>query len=163
MRELHHWRGDRRHAPDAGADAHADAPATRAHDSPKLQILRDPEARKAEFFKYQKKVEAAEARYAEHTPSETRDRPASQIAERSKAQEWQRDERRKPERSWLPTNEITQMAAGIGVALSSVADALNVLPGRWDAVASSFLGAVVASVAWGNKRWRDRHGNRPED
>jgi hypothetical protein len=62
MRELHHWRGDRRHAPDAGADARVDAPATRAHDSPKLQILRDPEARKAEFFKYQKKVEAAEAR-----------------------------------------------------------------------------------------------------
>jgi hypothetical protein len=43
------------------------------------------------------------------------------------------------------------------------ADALNVLPGKWDAVAASFLGAAVASVAWGNRRWKDRHGSRPED
>jgi hypothetical protein len=170
MRELHGWHGDRRHAPDAAADA----PAARAHDAPKYEVLRDPEVRKAEFFKYQKIVEAAEAKYAaeqlkpkeaqpEHAPPETRDQPASRIAKQWEPLEDQREKRRRPERSRLPANDTTQMVAGIGIAVSSVADALNVLPGRWDAVAASFLGAAVAGVAWGNRRWKDKHGTRPED
>jgi hypothetical protein len=165
-----------------------DAPKHASHDAPKFKILRDPEARKAEHLKYQQKVEAAEAEYAakhakpkpgdqsrapeqlkpqergpEHTPPEARDKPTSRLAEKWDSPESQREERRRPERSRLPANEATQMVAGIGVAISSVADALNVLPGRWDAVAASFLGALVAGVAWGNKRWKDKHGNRPED
>ena len=56
-----------------------------------------------------------------------------------------------------------QVAAGAGIFVSSVAEAVNILPGRWDAVAASFVGAAAAGVAWGNKRWKDKHGNRPED
>ena len=171
MRELHDWYGDRhRHARDAATDAHP----KHAADSPQLRVLRDPEARKAEFFKYQKTVQEYEAKHAaaqpkpqeakpEYTPPETRDKPASKIAERTKPPERQEQKQRKPERSRLPANDTTQMVAGIGIALSSVADALNVLPGKWDAVVASFLGAAVASVAWGNRRWKDKHGNRPED
>src|SRR5580693_5716839 len=74
MRELHgRHEADRhphRHARDAAAAA--DAPAARAHDAPKhaahdslkLKMLLDPEARKAEFLKYQKAVRAYEARHA---------------------------------------------------------------------------------------------------
>jgi len=41
MREAHAWHGDRRHhAPDAAADT----PASRAHDSPSMRVLRDPAA-----------------------------------------------------------------------------------------------------------------------
>ena len=99
----------------------------------------------------------------EHAPVETRDKHASKIAEQGEPLASQREKQRRPERSRLPANDTTQMVAGIGIALSSVADALNVLPGRWDAVAASFLGAAVASAAWGNRRWKDRHGSRPED
>jgi hypothetical protein len=171
MRELHAWPGDHgRHARDATADAHA----SHVPDSPRFRVLLDPEARKAEHLKYQKTVQEYEAKHAagqpkpqeakpEQAPLETRDKPASKIAERSDPLESQREERRRPERSRLPANDTTQMVAGIGVALSSVADAFNVLPGRWDAVVASFLGAAVAGVAWGNRRWKDKHGNRPED
>jgi len=171
MRELHAWHGDRhRHAPDAPADAHP----RHAADSPRFPVLRDSEVRRAEWAKQEKSVREYHARHAagqpkpqeakpEHAPPETRDRPASKIAERSDPLESQREERRRPERSRLPANDTASMVAGIGVVLSSVADALNVLPGRWDAVAASFLGAVVASVAWGNRRWKDKHGSRPED
>lgn len=173
-----------KHAPDR---AH-ETPKHASHDSPKFKILRDPEARKAEHLKYQQKVEAAEAEYAakhakpkpgdqprtpeqrkpqeqkpEHAPPETRDKPASRISERTKSPERQEQKQSKPERSRLPANDTTQMLAGIGITLSSVADAVNVLPGRWDAVLASFLGAAVASVAWANRRWKDKHGNRPED
>jgi hypothetical protein len=165
-----------------------DSPKHAAQDALKLRMLLDPEARKAARLAYRQKVEAAEAGYAarharprpgdqarppgelkpgepepEHASAGARDRPASEIAARRKPLDWQREERRRPERPRLPANETTQMAAGIGVTLSSVADALNVLPGRWDAVAASFPGAAVAGVAWGNKRWKDRHGHRPED
>ena len=168
MRELHAWHGDRRHGPDAAVDA----PAAPAHDAPRLTVLRDPEVRKAESLKYQKKVEAADARYAaeqlkhheskpEHAPPEATGMPASKIAERTEPPGNQARKQRRPERPRFPSNEITQFAAGIGVMLSSVADAFNVMPGKWDAVAASLLGAVVTGVAWGNKRWKDRHGDRP--
>lgn len=169
------------------APAH-DSPKHAAQDALKLRMLLDPEARKAARLAYQQKVAAAEADYVarhvkpngrdrartpeqlkpqetrpEHAPAETRDKPAGKIADREKPLDRQREERRTPERSRLPANDTTQLVAGIGVALSSVADAVNVLPGRWDAVAASILGAAVAGVAWGNRRWKDKHGNRPED
>jgi hypothetical protein len=102
-------------------------------------------------------------READRASPRARDKPVPEIGDRRKPADWQREERRRPERARLPANETTQMAAGIGIAISSVSDALNVLPGRWDAVAASCLGALVAGVAWGNKRWKDRHGNRPEN
>lgn len=86
MQELHgRHEADRhphRHAHDAVAAT--DAPAARAHDSLKLKMLLDPEARKAEFLKYQKAVGAYEARHAagqgksqeampEHASPETRE------------------------------------------------------------------------------------------
>ena len=46
---------------------------------------------------------------------------------------------------------------------TTVADVLNIMPAKLDAVAASLLGAVVAGVAWGNKRWKDKHADRPED
>jgi hypothetical protein len=170
MRELHAWHGDRRHAPDAAADH----PAGRAHDSPKLEVLRDPAVRVAKSLEYREIVKAAEARYAAehltpnearavHAPPETRDKPAGKITERREPPESQGQKQRKPERPRLPSNDTMQVAVGATVFVSSVADAVNVLPGRWDAVAASFIGAVAAGVAWGNKRWKDKHGNRPED
>ena len=71
------------------ADAAVDVHAKHAADSPRLRVLRDPEARKAEFFKYQKTVQEYEAKHAagqlkpqeakpEHAPPETRDKPDQQ-------------------------------------------------------------------------------------
>jgi hypothetical protein len=155
MRELHARHGDRRATPDAATDSSAAHPPGFRHQ---IEVLRDPEVRMAKHLEYRKKVEDAYA-----NPSETRDRPASKIAERRDRLESQEQERRRPERSRLPTNETANFALGIGVAASALSDALNVVPARWDAVAISFLGAAVSGVAWGNKRWKDKHGNRPED
>jgi hypothetical protein len=175
MRELHGYHGEhRRHAHDATADA----PATHAHDGPKhaaqdalkLKMVTDPAARVAEHLRHRKVVEAYEAKHAtgqlkpqeakpEHAPPETRDKPASKIDERTKALEGQREDRRTPERSRLPKNDTAQMMAGYGIALASVADAVNILPGKWEAVLTGFLGAAVATVAWANRRWKDKHGN----
>ena len=169
MRELHAWHGDRRHAPDAGADT----PTSLGHDAPRHAVLRDPADRIAKHLEYQKIVEAAyaprhskpEGATPEHTPPEPRDTLVSKVAGRWNRPETQEQTQRKPERSRLPSNEATQVAAGASIFVSSVIDAAGLLPGRWDAVAASFLGAVVAGVAWGNKRWKDRHGHghRPED
>lgn len=167
MRELHSRDGDRRDAPDAGADISV----KRSHESPKLEVLRDPEVRIAKRLEYQKLVEA---RYApeqlkpepakpENAPAETRDEPAGKIGERRESLADQANKRKTPERPRLPSNETAQLFVGVSIAASSVADAVNVLPGRWDAVATSALGAVAAGIAWGNKRWKDKHGHRPED
>src|SRR5689334_21641365 len=92
MRELRDWHGDHhRHGRDAAADAPGKHARDHAHDPQKLEILRDPAARKAEFFRYQKIVQEYEAKHAagqprpqeakpEAAPPETRDKPASRIA-----------------------------------------------------------------------------------
>jgi hypothetical protein len=162
MRELHAWHGDRRHH---ALDAVADTPTTRARESPRHDALY-PAARVAEHLEYRNLVEAQVKYAAEHASldrPETRDIPASKIGKRRTSPESQEQKQGKPERSWLPSDATMHVAAGAGVFASSVADAVNVLPGRWDAVVASFLGAAVAGVAWGNKRWKDRDGNRPED
>jgi hypothetical protein len=170
MRELHAWHGDRRHAPDAGAENSASP----ARDAPRHEVLRDPAARVARHLEYRSLVAEAEAAYtarhrrpgearAEHAPAEARDGVADKIGKRWEPLEDQKQKRKTPERSRLPSNETAQLAAGVSIAVSSVADAVNVLPGRWDAVAVSVLGAVAAGIAWGNKRWKDKHGHRPED
>jgi hypothetical protein len=171
MRELHAWHGDRRrHSPDATADGHV----TRAHDPPNREVLRDLATRIAKHLEYRKVVEAAEARSPadqlkpkearlEQAPAETRDKPAGKIAERRQPSEKQAEKQRRPERSRLPSDTTMQVTVGLTLFGSSLADAFKVSPGRWDAVAASFVGAVAAGVAWGNKRWKDKHGNRPED
>lgn len=86
MRELNSRDGDRHHAPDMSADISV----KRAHESPKYEVLRDPEVRTAKHLEYQKLVEA---RYAseqlkpeptrpEHTPAESRDGAAHKIGGR---------------------------------------------------------------------------------
>jgi hypothetical protein len=97
MRELHGYHGEhRRHARHAGdaihgrnatADAHIgrapdaparDSPERTAQDALKLEMLTNPEARKAAFLKNQRKIEAAESEYAaRHAKSrpDDRDRP----------------------------------------------------------------------------------------
>lgn len=169
MRELHSRDGDRPPAPDAGADN----PVTRAREAPKHEVLRDSEARIAEHLKYRKTVEAAQARYAaEQQPERAkpgRERPETpdgfraEIDERWESAGSQESKLRKPERSRLPSNETAQLVVGFSVVASSVAEAVNTTSGRWDAVATSAIGAAAAGIAWGNKRWKDKHGNRPED
>jgi hypothetical protein len=63
----------------------------------------------------------------------------------------------------LPSNETAQFAVSLGVVATTVADVLNIMPAKLDAVAASLLGSAVAGVAWGNKRWKDKHADRPED
>jgi hypothetical protein len=197
MRELHgRHEADRhphRHAHDAAAAT--DTPAARAHDAPKhaahdslkLKMLLDPEARKAEFLKYQKAVGAYEARHAagqdkpdggdrgqaveqlrrsesrpEHVPAETQDKPAAGIAKRRETAEQQEQKQARPERSWLPRADVVQAVSNIGMFATSIAVALNDIPGKWDAVAASAVAAVVANVAWANRRWKEKHGDRSE-
>jgi hypothetical protein len=89
MRELHAWQADRRHAPDAAADTME----TRGHDAPKHEVLRDPATRIPKHDEYRKIVEATEAKWAAeqpkpewallaHAPSDVRDSPVSEIAQR---------------------------------------------------------------------------------
>jgi hypothetical protein len=173
-----------RHARDR---AH-DAPKHASHDAPRFKILWDPEARKAEHLKYQQKVEAAEAEYAakhakpkpgdqvrvpgqrkpqeakpEHALPETRDKPASAIGKRAIPEHREAHRQPRPERSRLPSNEAAQFVVSIGALASSVADAFGMIPARVDGIAAGTLAAVVAGVAWGNKRWKDRHGDRSKD
>lgn len=151
-------------------------------------MLRDPEARKAARLAYQQKVEAAEAGYAarharpapgdrprtpdqrgprepdpEHAPPEPRDKPAGKIADRGKPSGRQREEGRTPERPRLPKTDTVDMLARNGLAVASVAVAFNLLPDSWEKVAASVAAAVIGNVAWANRRWKERHGNRPED
>jgi hypothetical protein len=171
MRELHAWHGDRhRHARDAAADVHA----KHAVDSPQLRVLRDPEVRKAEFFKYQKTVQEYEAKHAagqlkpqeakpEHALPETRDKPASRIASRDLPEHKEAAWKRKQERSWLPSNETSQIAVSLDALFTAVNASYHIVPGKVDGIAAAVVGVVVAGVAWANKRWKDKHhGDRPE-
>jgi len=179
MRELHGWHGDRhRDARDAIADApgrHArDAPKHAGHDSLKLRMLLDPEARTAEHLRHRKAVEAYEARHAtghpgpqeakqEQVPPESRDTLTSRLAKKWDSPESQQEERRRPERSWLPRADMVKAVSDSGILVTTIAVALGVASARWDAVAVGAATAVVSNVAWANRRWKEKHGHRPED
>jgi hypothetical protein len=179
MRELHGWHGDHgRHAQDAAPDAHAkhapDSPKHAAQDAMKLKMMTDPAARVAEHLRYRKVVEAYEAQHAaeqlkpqeakpEQAPPETRDKLARKIAEKWDSPESQREERRKPERSWLPRADMVKAISDIGMLATTVAVALGDAAAKWDAVAACAATAVVSNVAWANRRWKEKHGDRPED
>ena len=90
MRELHGYHGEhRRHAHDAAADVPAtrahDGPKHAAHDSHKLRMLLEPEARRAEHLKYRQKVEGAEAEYSAKHAKPRRDQ--GRVAEQLKPDE----------------------------------------------------------------------------
>jgi hypothetical protein len=173
MRELRGWHGDHgRHAGDAAQarDTAADARVSRAHDAPKHEAhdslktkMLDPEARKAEHLRYQKVVQEYEAKHAagqlkpqeakpEHAPPETRDKPTRKLTEKWDPPESQREERRRPERSWLPRADIVKAISDIGMLATTVAVALGDAPAKWDAVAACAVTAVVSNVAWANRR-----------
>jgi hypothetical protein len=182
MRELHGWheakRDPHRHAHDAVADApgkHArDSPKHAAHDSLKFKMLLNPEARKAEHLRHRKAVQEYEAKHAagqlkpqeakrETTPPESRDKPASRIASRDLPESKEVTRKQKPERSWLPSNEIGQVGVSLDALFTTVNASYHVIPGRVDGIFAAALGVVVAGVAWANKRWKDKHhGDRPE-
>jgi len=75
----------------------------------------------------------------------------------------QKEEQGRREHRRLSSNEPAQATASLGVVTTTVADALNIMPAKLDAVAASLLGTVVVGVTWGNKPWKDKHADRPED
>jgi hypothetical protein len=192
MRELHgRHEADRhphRHAHDAFAAT--DAPAARPHDGPKhaahdslkLKMLLDPEARKAEFLKYQKAVRAYEARHAagqgkpqeakpDHIPPETREHAAkdretraalAEVDARSARLPVQAAKKEKPERSWLPRDDMVKAVTDTGMFATAIAAALGVVSAKWDVVAVSAATAIVSNVALANRRWKEKHGDRSE-
>lgn len=190
MRELHGYHGEhRRHAHDATAatDTPGRHSRDRTHDVPNFKALLDPEARKAEHLKYRQKVEAADAEYAarhakpkagdqarapeqlkpqeakrEHASPESRDKPTSKLANKWDAPESQQEERRRPERSWLPRADIVKAISDIGMLGTAIAVALGDASARWDAVAAAGVTAVVSNVALANRRWKEKHGDRSE-
>ena len=155
MSELRAWA--RRHG-----DHAPDDPAMPARDAPRLPVpISDTETRIREALEYRHRVEAVCAgKVPELMPAERPDQPASGIAKRRESAEHQRKNQEQPERSRLPSNETTVFAVSLGMA---IADTANILPSHLDKVAASILTAVVAGVAWGNKRWRDKNADRPED
>jgi hypothetical protein len=190
MRELHGWheadRDRQRHAHDAAADApgkHArDAPQHAAHDSPKFKVLLDPAVRVAESLRSQKAVQEYEAKHAagqtkpqeakpEHAPPETREHAAkdretraalAEVDERTTRLPAQAAKKEKPERSWLPRADMVKAVSDVGMLATTIAVALGDASAKWDAVAAGAVAAVVSNVAWANRRWKEKHGDRLE-
>jgi len=159
MSELRAW------ARRDSSDHALDVPAMAVRDVPRLPApIADTETRIREALDYRKHVEAVYAGdIPERMPVERPDKPANGIAKRRESAEHQREKQEKPERSRLPSNETTQFAVSLGIMTTTIADIANILPNKLDAVTASILTAVVAGVAWGNKRWKDKHADRPED
>jgi hypothetical protein len=178
MREVHGWHEAKhdplRHARDAGADAPGKHARDHAQDPRKLELLRDPAARKAEFLRYQKIVQTYEAKHAaaqlkpreakpEAAPPESRDKPASRIASRDLPEQKEAAWKRKRERSWLPSNETSGLVVSVDTLFTAVNASYHIVPGKIEGIAAAALGVVVAGVAWANKRWEDKHhGDRPK-
>jgi hypothetical protein len=153
-----------------------------AHDSLKLKMLLDPEARKAEFLKYQKAVGAYEARHAagqgkpqeakpEHASLETREHAIKDRETRAALAEVdvrtarlpdQAAKKQKPERPWLPRADMVKAVSDIGLVATTVAVALGDASAKWDAVAAGAVTAIVSNITWANRRWKEKHGDRPE-
>jgi hypothetical protein len=186
MHELHGYHGEhRRHAHDATAatDASGKHARDRTHDVPKFKVLLDPEARKAEHLRYRKAVDAAyEPKHAadqlkpqeekpEHAPPETCERPnadretraaLAEVDERTARLPDQAAKKQKPERPWLPRADMVKAISDIGMLGTAFAVALGDASARWDAVAAAAVTAIVSNVAWVNRRWKEKHGDRPE-
>jgi hypothetical protein len=57
---------------------------------------------------------------------------------------------------------MVKAVTDVGTFATAVAVALGDASARWEAVAAAGGAAVVSNIIWGNRRWRDRHGDRPE-
>lgn len=169
MRELHD-----RHARD-GTHAAADVPRESVRDSHQVRREEpfDAAARVAYALEYQRRVDAVYAAYEakhakpqdaqlEHVPADGADKPASRIAGRDLPEDKEAAWKRKPERSWLPSSETSQVAVSLDALFSVINASYHIIPGKIDGIAAASLGVVVAGVAWANKRWKDKHGDRPE-
>ena len=108
----------------------------------------------------------------EHAFPETRERSSTdretkaalaEVDERTARLPDQAAKKQKPERSWLPRSDIVKAISDIGMLATAVAVALGDAPAKWDAVAASAVTAVVSNVAWANRRWKEKHGDRSED
>lgn len=181
------------HAPHGrdGSDHDLEVPVmpTRGH-SRSHEPIRDSEMQIREVLDYRRRVDAAYAADAQERTEQresvalrerTRDRVATEkplerpasdpetsaalakVDERSVALPGQTAKKAKPEHSRLPSNKTTSLVVGIGMTLSAGADFLNVMPGKSEELVTAFLGTVIAGVAWGNQRWKEKHGDRSED
>ncbi len=81
----------------------------------------------------------------------------------TKSPERQEQKQEKPERSRLPRTDTVQMLSGNILAVATGAVALGLLPGSWEKVTAGIASAVIGNITWANRRWKERHGNRPED
>jgi hypothetical protein len=186
MRELHGWHEAERHPHRHARDAAADAPGKHARDharSPrKFEILGDSAARIAESLRYQKIVREYEAKHAagklkpreaksEHAPPEARERPSvdretkaalAEVDERTARLPDQATKKQKLERPWLPRADMVKTISDIGILATTFAVALGGASAKWDAVAAGAVTAVVSNVAWANRRWKEKHGDRSE-
>lgn len=175
MRELHgSHEGRHRHAHDATLDAPGKHARDHGHNLRKLEIVSDSAARIAESLRLRKSVQEYEAKHAaahpkpqeakpEHAPLENRDKPTSQLAKKWHPPENQEAERRRPERSWPPRTERVRAISDVGLLATAVVVAIGYAPAKWEAVAVCAANAVVSHVALANKRWKEKHGDRPEE
>ena len=134
-------------------------------------------------FRARRAAEAYEAKHAagqpkpqeskpEHAPPETREHAAkdretkaalAEVDERTARLPVQAAKKEKPERSWLPRADMVKAISDIGMLATAIAVALGDASAKWDAVAAGAVAAVVSNVAWANRRWKEKHGDRPED
>jgi hypothetical protein len=187
MREVHGGHDAERHPHRHARDALADAPGKHArdhaHNPRKLEILHDSAARIAETLRYRKVVQEYEAKHAvgqpkpqeskpEHASPEARERPSvdreikaalAEVDERTARLPDQAAKKRKPERPWLPRADMVKAISDVGLLVTTISVALGDASAKWDAVAAGAVTAVVSNVAWANRRWKEKHGDRPED
>jgi hypothetical protein len=168
MREWH-----ARHGRDGGVQD-LDMPVTHARgQSRSPEPIRDSETRIREALEYRERVDAVYAAYkagqleshetrAERVVAESAEKPASRIDSRAISEHKEEARRQKPERSWLPSNETTQVAVSVSTLFSIISNVYHIMPDKPDAIAAGALGVVLSGVAWANKRWKDKHGDRPE-
>jgi hypothetical protein len=62
----------------------------------------------------------------------------------------------------MPRADMVQAVSNIGMLATALAVALGDVPVKWDAVAASGVTAVVSNIAWANRRWKEKHGDRSE-
>jgi hypothetical protein len=160
-----------RHGGDVGPDAfprHA-----RDGRQPRPEVVHDSAARRTSSLEYQRRVEAEFAAYhgrhakspdtsVDRVPAPSADRPAGRIAERELPRDERAEKRGKPQRSWLPSNEATQVAVSVDALFSAVNNSYQVIPGKIEGIAAAGLVVVAAGIAWANKRWKDNHGDRSQ-
>jgi hypothetical protein len=107
----------------------------------------------------------------EHAPPETRERLSAdretqaalaEVDERTARLPDQAAKKQKPQRSWLPRADMVKAISDVGMLVTTIAVALGDASAKWDAVAAGAVTAVVSNIAWANRRWKEKHGDRSE-